>query len=327
MIGSRHAWPRCRQNQGRAFPVISRRQLLKGLVALTAGGTVLGSYALAEPFRLNVTRYAVRPRNWPKDLRLRVAVIADLHACRPWMPLDRIRQIVARTNALGADIVLLPGDFVASHRIAKMSGFVPHDDWARELARLDAPLGRHAVMGNHDWWEDVAVQRRRSGPIAAALALERAGVPVYENDVVRLEKDGQAFWLAGLGDQWAYWPTPEAYERFRRRGKVDYVGVDDLDGMLAKIADDAPIIVMAHEPDIFARMPDRVALTVSGHTHGGQVNLAGFTPVVPSKYGSRYVYGHINEGGRDLVVSGGLGVSGLPIRFGRPPEVVVIDLG
>jgi len=87
------------------------------------------------------------------------------------------------------------------------------------------------------------------------------------------------------------------------------------------------VILMAHEPDTFTEVPNRVALTVSGHTHGGQVNLAGFTSVVPSKYGSRYVYGHINEGGRDLVVSAGLGVSGLPIRFGRPLEIVVIEIG
>ena len=120
-----------------------------------------------------------------------------MHACWPWMSVERIREIVARTNALEADIVLLPGDFVAGDRMTKFSKFVAHDDWARELARLSAPLGRHAVLGNHDWWEDIAVQRRRSGPVAAGVALERAGIPVYENDAVRLSKDGHAFWLAG----------------------------------------------------------------------------------------------------------------------------------
>lgn len=307
--------------------VISRRQLLKGLAAFTAGGTGLGGYALAEPFRLNVTRYRVLPRRWPLSLKLRIAVIADLHACRPWMPVERIAQIVARTNALMPDVVLLPGDFVVGHRMSKFSSDVPHDEWAAALARLQAPLGVHAVLGNHDWWEDVAVQRRRSGPVAAALALRRAGIPVYENDVVRLEKDGQAFWIAGLGDQWAFWPRPENYVRFRLHGKLDYEGVDDLSGTLAKVSDDAPVILVAHEPDVFAQVPERVALTVCGHTHGGQVNLAGFTPIVPSKFGSRYVYGHIVEGGRDLVVSAGLGLSGLPVRFGRPPEIVVIELG
>lgn len=307
--------------------MISRRQLLKGVAALSVGGVGLGGYALAEPFRLNVTRYAVTPRNWPSGMRLRVAVIADLHACRPWMPVERIRQIVSRTNALAPDIVLMPGDFVASIRMGKFSGYVAHDDWASELTRLSAPLGKHAVLGNHDWWEDAELQRVRSGPVAAAEALRRAGIPVYENDAVRLSKDGQAFWIAGLGDQWAFWPRPENYERFKRRGKIDYDGVDDLGGTLAKVTDDAPVILMAHEPDIFADVPDRVALTIAGHTHGGQINFAGYTPVVPSKFGSRYVYGHIVESGRDLIVSAGLGLSGYPIRFGRPPEIVVIEMG
>ena len=307
--------------------MITRRQFLKGLAAFTAAGTGFGGYALAEPFRLNVTRYHVMPRNWPRGMRLRIAVIADLHVCEPWMGLARVEAIVARTNALAPDIVLLPGDFVPSHRMTKFSMDVPHDEWAGVLAHLEAPLGRHAVLGNHDWWEDVAVQRRRKGPTPAGEALRRAGIPVYENDAVRLEVDGKAFWLAGLGDQWAFWPNRDRFERFRRRGKVDYDGVHDLPATLAKVTDDAPVILMVHEPDIFPDVPDRVALTICGHTHGGQVQLAGYTPIVPSKFGSRYVYGHIVEAGRNLVVSAGLGVSGLPLRFGRPPEIVVIELG
>jgi uncharacterized protein len=84
---------------------------------------------------------------------------------------------------------------------------------------------------------------------------------------------------------------------------------------------------LAHEPDIFPKVPNRVALTVSGHTHGGQVRLAGFSPVVPSKFGNRYAYGHVVERDRHLIVSGGLGCSILPVRFGVPPEVVLVELG
>ena len=70
-----------------------------------------------------------------------------------------------------------------------------------------------------------------------------------------------------------------------------------------------------------------VALTICGHTHGGQINLLGWTPVVPSRYGSRYVYGHKVEDGRHIVISRGLGCSGIPVRVGAPPEVVLLDLG
>ncbi|HRK18953.1 MAG TPA: metallophosphoesterase [Hyphomicrobiaceae bacterium] len=307
--------------------MISRRTLLKGVLALGATGMTFGGYALAEPFRLKVTRYALTPPRWTSGLKLRLAVVADLHANDPWMDLDRIAGIVTRTNALGADAILLLGDYVASNRIGKFSRHIASPLWAAELAKLKAPLGVHAVMGNHDWWDDLAVQRRRAGKPEAQRALEAAGIPTYENRAVRLAKDGKPFWLAGLGDQWAYWPRRENYEAFRRGGKKAYDGVHDVRATLAAITDDAPVVLMAHEPDIFAELPDRFSLTISGHTHGGQVNMFGWTPIVPSKYGTRYVYGHIVENNRNLVVSGGLGCSGLPIRFGSPPELVVVDLG
>ena len=92
------------------------------------------------------------------------------------------------------------------------------------------------------------------------------------------------------------------------------------------IPDGALTILAAHEPDIFAQLPSGVDLTISGHTHGGQVRIFGKTPVVPSAFGSRYVYGHIREGGRDLIVSGGLGCSKAPLRLGVIPEIVEITL-
>lgn len=93
------------------------------------------------------------------------------------------------------------------------------------------------------------------------------------------------------------------------------------------MTDEAPIILLAHEPDVFPKVPRRVALTLSGHTHGGQVRLFGYSPLVPSRYGNRYAYGHVVEDDRHLIVSGGLGMSILPIRFGVRPELLAIDLG
>jgi predicted MPP superfamily phosphohydrolase len=133
---------------------------------------------------------------------------------------------------------------------------------------------------------------------------------------VRLQKGGAAFWLAGLGDQQAFWKSPQDPHR----------GADDLAGTLSRAGDDAPVILMAHEPDIFPDVPDRVALTVAGHTHGGQVRVLGYAPYVPSRFGDRYLYGHVVEENRNLIVSGGLGCSGLPVRFGSPPEIVTIEL-
>lgn len=303
--------------------IITRRQFLRAVAALGATGAMLGGYAFAiEPYRLYFPHYRLKPTGWPDGLKLKIAALADLHTCLPWMPAERVRSIVQSVNAQKPDLVLLLGDFIASHR------FVAQDEdkaaWAGALGELKAPLGVHAVQGNHDWWEDKGVQARRSGPTPVERALEATGIPVYENKVRRIVKDGKAFWLAGLGDQWAFYRNRDVRARWRSFG---YEGVDDLAGTLEQVTDDAPIVLMAHEPDVFERMPDRVSLTLSGHTHGGQVQFMGIAPVVPSRFGRRYVYGHVRERERDLIVSGGLGCSGLPIRFGRPPEVPIIELG
>jgi predicted MPP superfamily phosphohydrolase len=302
--------------------VITRRKFVQGLGLATAGSFGFGGYALAEPWGTGVTTYRLSPPGWPARLKLRMAVLADLHVCEPWMGIDRVRGIVEHTNALEPDCVLLLGDYVAGGKMAAYSKLVADAVWAKALAGLKAPQGVHAVLGNHDWWEDGDAVKSLAPLPRAGLALQDAGVPVYENAAVRLEKDGEAFWICGLGDQWAYRSETSKW----RRTHGLRLGTDDLGATLAHVHDDAPVVLMAHEPDIFPEVPARVALTVSGHTHGGQVRVMGYAPIVPSRYGDRYVYGHIVEQGRNLIVSGGLGCSGLPVRFGSPPEIVLIEL-
>ncbi len=295
---------------------ISRRRFLKTLGVSGFGAVGFSGYAAAiEPgYRLNVTRYSLSPAHWTPGLKLSIAVIADVHAGGPLMPAERIRGIAEHTNRLHPDLIVLLGDFAASHKF--MTRSVPAEDWAEALSVLKAPLGVHAILGNHDWWDDRAAQKRQSGPSLYGDTLKAAGIPVYENDGVRLEHNGRPFWLLGLGDQLAF-----------VRGRGRFTGLDDLDGTLAKVTDDAPIILMIHEPDAFIKVPKRVSLTLAGHTHGGQVRLFGYSPVVPSGYGNRFAYGHVVEDDRHLIVSGGLGCSILPVRFGVPPEIVLIELG
>jgi predicted MPP superfamily phosphohydrolase len=297
---------------------LSRRLFLKSLLGSAAALVGSGAYAFGiEPaFRLRVQRYALTPPSWPQGFRLRIAAVADIHVGEPYMGLSRVEEIVAATNALEPDVIVLLGDYVAGHRFNTRQ--IGMSEVAPMLAKLNAPLGAHAILGNHDWWDDRTAQRERRGPIIAARALRQVGIPVLENEAVRLVKGGQPFWLLGLGDQLAL---------LRSGDKRRIEGVDDLPGTLARLADGAPAILLAHEPDIFPKVPARVALTLSGHTHGGQVRLLGYSPIVPSRYGNRYAYGHVVEDGRNLIVSGGLGTSILPVRFGVPPEVVLVDLG
>ena len=296
--------------------MLSRRHFLRTFSGLGVAGVSTVAYGFSEPeLQLRVTRYQVSPPQWPADLKLKIAVIADVHACDPWMSLQRIQTIVEHTNALGADVTVLLGDYVAGHR--NVTRFIPADEWASVLSGLKAPLGVHAILGNHDYWDDRTVQREGVGATVARRALEAAGIPVYENDVQRLNKAGQPFWLAGLGDQLAYAPA-------RRYRAIKRIGVDDLGATLSKVTDDAPVILLAHEPDVARRVPSRVALQLSGHTHGGQVRVLGWSPVAPS--GQLLTYGHVRMN-CDIVVSGGLGCSFVPFRLGVPPEIVLVTVG
>lgn len=300
--------------------MLTRRGMLKTFGGLFAAGFASSAYAVGiEPLlRLRTTTYRITPRGWPEGQKLRIVALADIHACDPWMNARRIGDICRYANDLGGDMIVLLGDYISSMR--SVWSQVPPEIWAAELSVLHAPLGVHAILGNHDWWDDLDAQAAGGGETVSHRLLRREGIAVYSNHATRIETEAGAFWLAGLEDQLALRPG-------RQWNRFGYVGLDDLPSTLAQVTDDAPIVLLAHEPDIFPRVPSRVSLTLSGHTHGGQVRLFGYSPMVPSAYGNRFAYGHIIEESRHLCVSGGLGCSIAPVRFGSPPEIMVVDLG
>ena len=243
-----------------------------------------------------VTRYAPDLPAWPHGLGLRVAVLSDFHSCRPFMDGKAIRAICSQANALRPDIVLLLGDYSCGPRFSQE---LAPDEWASALATLSAPLGVHAVLGNHDY-DDYTRADVSQGPVTAEQALRDACIPVYINSAVRIAHRNGGFWLAGLASQRAFHHRGQSYDE-------PDLGLEDLAATLGQVSSDEPILLMAHEPDIFPEVPGRVALTLSGHTHGGQIKLFGRTPVVPSKFRSRYVHGHIVEEDSHLIVTSGLG--------------------
>ncbi|MEM6546196.1 MAG: metallophosphoesterase [Pseudomonadota bacterium] len=298
--------------------MLTRRRVLRAFLAVSGLSALLGAYASwVEPAQsLRVKRWRIAPSGWPRDLRLKIAVLADLHAGAPYVGPDRVSEIVAQINALQPDLIALLGDYQGNEKPWRVP--MAPEMVARSLASLRAPLGVHGVLGNHDWAQDPGALQRGTTDVQAAFMA--AGQPLMENGAVKLSKDGRSFWLAGLGDQLAHQHLAPALRPAGRLGR------DDMAGTLAQITDDAPAILLAHEPDIFAKGTERFALTLSGHTHGGQVRLGGYSPIVPSRYGNRYAYGHVVEDGRDLVVSGGIGCSIIPIRLGVPPEITLIEL-
>ena len=272
-----------------------RRLLRRFVVFALATFLVLAIWAFWwEPRRLVVREAAVDLPCWTAA-PLRIALVSDIHVGAPGMGMAQLDRLVRVVNEARPDVVLLLGDFVIQG--VKGGRFVPPETIARQLAGLRAPLGTFAVLGNHDWWFD--------GP-RVARAFTSAGIRVVDDAAVRL-RDDRPFWLVGFGDFWH--------------------GQYNVAATLASVTDAAPVVAMTHNPDLFPALTARPCLTVAGHTHGGQVAVPIFgRPVVPSRYGERYAVGHVQENGRHLYVTSGVGTSILPVRFRVPPEIVVLRL-
>ncbi len=238
---------------------------------------------------------------------MRIVVLSDVHAGGWWMTRKILADLIDRSNEQQPDLAIFAGDAIADRALPFRT--LSLTVIAEEIARFEAPLGTFAVLGNHDWKDDPVGRKSGFRTCRAWTALEAAGVPVLDNRSVELG----GTWLVGVDSR-------------RARAPLDMPGLDDPDAAFAGVPNGSPAILVAHEPDIFAE-DARATLQISGHTHGGQIAPFGWTPRIPSDYGSRYAWGHIVEAGRHLVVSGGAGFVLFPLRVGRPPEITVIDIG
>lgn len=281
--------------------MISRRRFLT-LGAAAAGlgmFSAADAFAIEPGFSLAIKEWTVPHADWPASAKpLKIGILTDIHAVEPWMPAARIGAIVERLNGLKPDLIVLLGDYVNALKPGFHSALVPVAEWMAALQELHAPLGVYAILGNHDHLSGETSRIRRG--------FDKARIHLLENAAVRVERGERRFWIAGLGDQLA--------------------GADDLPGTLRQTGNDAPAILLAHEPNIFKVLPSRVTLTLAGHTHGGQIYLPFIgRPAIPKLY-AEYAYGHIRENGRHMIVSSGLGLSGYPVRFLVPPEIALVTL-
>ncbi len=256
----------------------------------------LGYYAFrVEPASLRLTQYDVALDHAPHLKGLKIAVISDLHGGAPFIDDAKIAQVVALTNAAKPDLILLTGD-LNGHLF--FNPVRPIGEVIERLKPLSAPLGVHAVIGNHDRWEG-------AGRVTALL--ERARIPVLENAGTLLRTAHRGFYLVGIGDA-----EKEA---------------DDPELALWDVPRGADALCFTHSPDSFPKLPRTCALTIAGHTHGGQVKLPLLGRlVVPSHYRQRYAAGLVRENGKALFVATGIGTSILAVRLGVPPEIAVLTI-
>lgn len=239
---------------------------------------------------------------------LKIGQITDIHA-GPLVPGGLIEKGANLLMERRPDMIVLTGDFVSgATRIlwTTYGGFKQHhfDACMGALAKLQAPLGVYAVLGNHDFWSEKQV--------AADIirGLEGIGVKVLRNENVSLNRAGRTLSVVGVDDYWE-----QSYS---------------LAKSLNKIQKDGCRVLLSHNPDVNEDIElsgKRIDLVISGHTHGGQIVIPFVgAPYIPSPFGQKYRTGLVKDGDRKTWVSNGLGLFFVPIRLNCPPDVSLLTL-
>ncbi|MBI5234028.1 MAG: metallophosphoesterase [Deltaproteobacteria bacterium] len=269
---------------------ITRRNFLKFAVSL---GMAVGYPVFIERYIILTNTYRIPVPNLPPAFTgLRIAQLTDLHYGN-LVPLSLIRHVVKRVNALRPDMIVCTGDYVHEKNSATQIDTV----WP-VLSGLSASTGVYSVLGNHDHWADTD---------RSDYWLRRSG-QYLRHKVARIERHGQSLWLAGAGDL-----------------REDHRG---LDGLINRIPASDCRIVLAHNPDTAdTEYLSRIDLMISGHTHGGQVNIPFIgAPILPVK-NKEYSSGlKLSPRGCKVFISKGVGWAMCPVRFNCFPEIAVLEL-
>lgn len=277
------------KQRGRVTPLSTGRPQTP-LRTLALNLTQAARAALTEPYMLTVEHRQIHLHRLPKQLDgLRIVQLSDIHLS-PFTSREQVERAVDRANDLDADVVALTGDYISKEREYAAP-------CAEILGRLRARYGVYAVLGNHDHWTDAAL-------ITDLFRAE--GITVLINEGMRFEQLGASFWLAGVDDT--------------------MVGLEDLSLALAGSTENEMKLVLAHNPIILRRAARAgVDLVLSGHTHGGQVALRS-EKSASGRPRRRLLRGLARQGATQIYVTRGLGTVVLPIRYGCPPEVSLLEL-
>ncbi len=272
---------------------ISRRRFLR--VGIGAGATaLLGSYPVfIERYLVMVNKYRIPVPRLPESFEgFTIVQLTDLHYGF-LVPMSLIGGVVDRANSIPRDITVCTGDYIHERNADGQIQSV----WP-VLGRLMAPFGVFSVLGNHDHWGDTK---------SSLNWLDKTGQNL-RHSARRLERNGEYLWLVGAGDLWE-----------------DHMSVEFL---MKDIPTGDCRIILAHNPDTADTVfDDKADLFISGHTHGGQVNIPFIgTPVLPVK-NKDFSFGLKNsKTGHSVFISRGIGWAIYPVRFNCFPEIAVLTL-
>src|SRR6201991_978913 len=280
-----------RWNQrGRVAPYGGTKRPPTPLRSLALSLSHVARAALSEPYMLTIEHKRIHLNRLPKTFDgFRVVQLSDVHH-GPFSNPEQIERAVDTANRLQPDIIALTGDYISKERQYAAP-------CAEMMGRLKAKYGVYAVLGNHDHWVDA--------PLIPDL-FRGEGITVLINEGMRFEKDREAFWLAGVDDT--------------------MVGLEDISLALAGARKDEMKLLLAHNPIVLRRAARAsVDLILSGHTHGGQVALRSERSA-SGRPRRRLLKGLGRQGNTQIYVNRGLGTVVLPIRYGCPPEVSLLEL-
>ncbi|NNC37363.1 MAG: metallophosphoesterase [Acidimicrobiales bacterium] len=251
-----------------------------------------------EPRTLKVRHVEFLEPRWT-GARLKIALISDIHIGGWHVDPDRVAHIVDQINAESPDLVLIAGDFVSGHdkAIDRSNEFNAEiKAGMQKLSGISAPLGTYASLGNHDDWYD--------GDGISGM-LTRAGVKVLDNAHEMMKNEGLDFCLIGLPDSWT----------------------GEINTAVFKGCGSERTIAFMHSPDSFKYLPASTTLALTGHTHGGQINLPFYgRRVTATDIGPDFAYGKLRYKNIPVYVTAGIGTSILPARFRAPPEIAIITI-
>jgi predicted MPP superfamily phosphohydrolase len=256
---------------------------------LASNISVTARYALAEADTLTVESVQIFLQRLPKNLDgLRLVHLSDIHHS-PFTSLEHISRAVEVANELKPDMFVLTGDFVSHER-----EYI--EPMARAMGRLKAEFGTFACLGNHDHRTDAKM---------VTDCLRAENICVLTNEGFRFTARGASVWLCGVDDY--------------------MVGKTDLRSALRGSFPDEMKMLLAHNPKILYRAARAsVDLMLSGHTHGGQVKIRNEEKrILPRR---KFASGLYRRKETQIYITRGIGTVVLPVRFGCPPEISLIEL-